>query len=545
METQYIDGMEIEEQPELGTPDRAALCFHFVDNPHDFVASIKAGHRVPLGSADDFRYCSVVCSMELDLIAYKFQDEDLMKTNLIYDIVNLEGQSEYHFYCTVEVLFPAVITYTSEGRTQRLIRRQTESVPGRNGEDPVTDRLRCRGRLARTYFKKSGMVVWNLILEAEEGTFNEYDLIKLMHLYEGRSEDAELYEAVRFDVTSLADGKSRTKVPADELLPSVWDCLAGDRFKNEYAFAEPFLSQPVGARADHRKPKGATIQLAMGEEIGIDGNKVSLERALKIVYAARREHELATRGISRGRLVHSSSKELESWLNEESGGVGGVLKAFAGITNGIFDFKEIGDEELIDTLDPTFSSGDHFIKVHRRTLVNINDTDRVLDGVSDTLGFSPYVMLPHAVVIHNEELIDRVDDCLNVFANTEKIQQLEDLKDVCLKAMRSMYVPNLFNYATEKTIYDRAFEIRGSKEKRQINLDRMGELERRIEQAYEKRRSRHDVVVQGLLFFLAAAQVMTIFMPQDQIPRISPLVVVLMGVLLVVVGMLFIMLSRR
>ncbi|HET6568726.1 MAG TPA: hypothetical protein VFG50_12230 [Rhodothermales bacterium] len=548
----------VEEIPGLGTPDHAVICFHFVDTPVDFATAIREGRKISIGETADFPYCAVVRSMELDLIAYKFQDEDLIKTNLIYDTV---GDAHY-FHCSVEAHFPEAILYTSEGPTYCLVPRAPEDAPGvevTGPGSPGRKPLRCRARLARTFFKRSRIIVWNLVLTAEEGAFNEYDLIKLMHLYEGKSEDAELYDKVHFSVASCVPDRGELSASADELLATVWDCLAGEKFRADgrpsraYNFASPFGQLPAVSAStapleiDRRHlPKGATIQLAMGNNIGLDGDSISLERVLGVVYAAHRENALAAAGRPPGDGQDSCSLTLETWLAaSQSSGVGSVLKALAGITNGIFDFKEIGDDEIIDTLDPTFSSGDNFIKVHRRTLVNFLDQDRVLDRVSDTLGVSPYVMLPHCVVFHNEELIDQVGDCIEAYANEDRIRRLESLKNVCVRAMHSMYVPNIFNYETERTIYDRAFEIRGSSQKRKISLDHIAELERRIDQAYARHRRRDDAVLQILLLVLAVTQVVVIFVPAEQIHGISPRIILLVGVGLAVLGAIHIVRSLR
>jgi hypothetical protein len=271
----------------------------------------------------------------------------------------------------------------------------------------------------------------------------------------------------------------------------------------------------------------------MGEELS--DSWVTLKEAMDVVYRAR--HGIGDRGITR-----SASRTLDEWL-ADTGGIGGVLRSLAGVTNGILDFKNVDDEEVMDTLDPTFRSGDTFLKVHRRTLISIGDTDRSLEEFSDTAGISPYVMLPHCVVVHNEELIDRVMECLDAFENSSKIEKLEMLNNVCRNAMRGMYVPNLFNYVTEKTLYDRAFEIRGSEEIRRLNLVRMRELEQRLTQAYERRRSWSDAVVQILLLLLTLTQVTVIFL--TDIPKTDIWPAIFGSSTIAIVGVILILLWRR
>jgi hypothetical protein len=541
MEYSLQDIPLVVEDPALGRPVHAVICFHYVDNPNNFGGAIEKRLPMSVGDRLECLYCEVVCSIEMDLIVYKFQDERLLHTNFIYDPCGPDEGDEI-LYCPVDVLLPAAITYTSEGRRQRSVPRPLADKVTHPDED--RQELHCHARLARTYFSRSGIVVWNLVLHAAEGTFHEYDLLKLMHLYEGKGEQTDLDRYVRFRVPSRTGGRER-EVPPHELPGAVWDWLAGEKFRWKESvgsngafrgYRDPFYHTPEAWR-ETIKPKGATLQLAMGETIG----GVSLEHMLSVLYAARKEAPAGSFPGQNGQT--SAARTLEQWLSREKPAeIGGILKALAGITNAIFDYKEVSEEEVIDTLDPTFASGESFIKVHRRSLINIVDSDRILDEMSDTLGISPYLMLPHSVIIHNEELIDRVDDCLNTYGESARIPELERLKHVCRKAMRSMYLPNIFNYATEKTIYERAFDIRGSGEKKRLNLERMAELDQQIEEAYEKRRNRHDVFVQALLLLLTVAQVVAIF--TSDVPQVNLGTAMSLGLLLMTIGVLFIVLSR-
>src|SRR5690606_14358056 len=175
------------------------------------------------------------------------------------------------------------------------------------------------------------------------------------------------------------------------------------------------------------------------------------------------------------------------------------------------DFREVDEEELLDTLEPSFRSGASFLKFHRRSLVHVSDADRVLDQIHDALGITPYLIVPHAVVLHNEELVDRLEEGMDRYGDSDDIPRLERLTELARRIMRRMSVPNLFQYVTEKSLYEAAFSERGSGQKRQRVLERMGELDTHLEKAYESRRRRHDVFVQALLLLLTIAQALSLF----------------------------------
>ncbi len=543
----------------LDSKARTVLCLHFVDNPNNLEDEVFHGLRpVQEGSC---AYCSAIGSMELDLISYKFQNERLVHTNLLYgETVGPDGGTIYTCRVAVDVWFPAEIEFLSEGREETLLHGTPEEPqpPWSAGSADRFVRCPCWLHLNRSYFKGSGIAVWNVVLTGRGTLLGEHDLIKLMHLYEGESEQAHLESRIWFDV-----GCTGRVVQVESVLDTLWETFVAEKFKDKRK--ETFMARPFAALASEPKtdvqkelakelrrrkahfPKGATLQVVLGDTLG----EVTLTEALRVVYGARRENQVVTpRRALRRRNQKSFSDELEGWL-EKPTDTGRKLVALAGIVNGIFDFAEIGDEEIMDTLDPTFSSGDNFIKVHRRNLINLTDSDRVLGEVGEEVGISPYFIIPHSVIFHNEEIIDRVDDCLVKFmdpppetdgpaergraGSAPSLKMLENLKAIALRETKRRYVPNLFNYATEKAIYENAFAVRGSEVKRRYTLDRMVDLERQIDAAHEDRRRRDDAVVQLLLLLLTVAQVFVIFVDEANIPQF-PLLQTLM-----VAGLLFLL----
>ncbi|HEX7071417.1 MAG TPA: hypothetical protein VF190_11450 [Rhodothermales bacterium] len=479
-------GTTLDERPALRSLQKAAICLHFVDDPTDLESVVRGDSKLP-EPGDRRVTCSVFCSMELDLIAYKFQDQFLLQTNLTYDEAVDVG------HCIVEAVFPGTITYTSEG-SQRTLRSRAMDGAG----DCV---IRCEARLAQTHFRESGIVVWHLVLRGADEVFTEYELIKLMHLYEGDSEQVDLPGRVQFDVRRPGETVRRYRCGVDGLLHAVWSSVAGGDFLKP-PFFEPFSARRTTSVG--RRPRAGTLQLVTGDTLG--GQK--LESVFRTLYEAREEAHRSSDGAE----GMTASRRLKSWLRDpDPEGVGAALKAIAGATIGIFDFPEVDEEEVLDTLDPTFQSGMTFMKFHRRSLVGIGEADRGLDAVYEDFGASPYLILPHAVVLADEHLVDRLEACLDAYGESTDIPALERLAAVARRVLRRMHVPNLFQYVTEKTLYERAFEVRGSAQLHRLVRERVEELDRHLEKTYERRRRRHDVFVQALLLVLTVAQVVALF----------------------------------
>lgn len=484
----------LEEMPALASLEKAAICLHFVDDPIDFEGVVRGTAELH-GPGPTRPICTVFCSMEQDLIAYMFQEESLIQTNLTYDLPADVG------HCMVDVRLPAEITYTSEG-IERTLRAREVAEDG-------SCTIRCEARLAQSFFRESGVVIWHVILRAREGVFTEYELIKLMHLYEHDTELVDLSGKVQLDVYVPDEERRRYRCGIGGLLSAVWSCVAGSDFRSK-PFSEPW--QQLLPDDSRRMPRAGTVQLVLGETIG----GLPLQHVFGGLYEARNHSDFP----ANGQAGRSPNRVVKSWLREDQpGGIGAALKALAGVTIGIFDFQEVDEEEVLDTLDPTFESGESFYKFHRRSLIHMVEADRGLDAIFEDVGISPYLIIPHAVVLHDEELTLRIAAALDQFEESDDVEVLERLAALSRRAMRRMYVPNLFEYVTERTLFERAFEIRGSGSKKDQVLERMTALNGRLEKAYENRRRRHDVVVQALLLFLTIAQVFSLFV--GSMPTVS------------------------
>lgn len=424
----------ISEKPKLlkEVLTRTSICFHFVER------------NVP---ADvPFDYDAVFGSMERDLLKYQFQ-------------ANPPLDSSHCLSGNLKITFPSSFDFQSEGQLVEL----------KNQRDPRSVNF----MLNKTVFLKSGIRIWHLTLSTEDNDpLNEFEIIKLISLYDGRSENTgpytkltdkhpsnhKLAHEIKFKFDTIPN-----PVPIDQLISGL--------------ITESLKKNRSNELIPHPKLKSGTIQMML---------KNSQHMQL-----LRQATQARTDVAAHAALV----KEMEERTRDKE-----ILQALSGIAIGIFDFEETDIEEILDTFEPSFSDDNIFIKFNRCTLLSIVKKDRAWDTSKDKIGISPYLIIPHAVLIHNEELAEMAEEEIDgLDENKERrLTNLRQLERVYVKADRylhSSYLPMIFNYPTEKTLYDKGNENRGSLEKYRVVQFKLRELRIQIESLWQTRRSIAQVFI--------------------------------------------------
>lgn len=458
-----------------------AVALHFVD--------IAAHPIAPQGKV--FR------SFESDLLAYQFQ-------------VDPPVRSFTHKAMRLQVSFAQSYVYHSEDAAFKANRRA----------EPIAIDV----KLCCSEFRASGLRVWHVVIVPanENGAyFDEYDILALIHLYDGRSEDTHFRETLRF---VSHDDTGEKRFGAGELLRSLKGRAA--QLRGDAALRDSDLPD----REAHQFLAG-TIQMNLP-----DGDDLLLDLLAK-AYDARKSKGDGPAGKGRplGALetMHKKWKDSRNGNGESRHGDGEPwqkLLAFAGIVVGIFDFEEVDVEELVESISPSFSDGRIFIQINRCTLLAVTQADRVMgaDPIKRDVGISPYLLLPHAVVLHNETLVRIADASLDQIRahvrahrrslrGTERVrrlfgllkskpnpldtggpalgtlQPLEELERMLERATRTLgelQLPNLFNYVTERTIFDQAMAVRGSRDKHSAVSAKRLDVREQIELLWKLRAER-------------------------------------------------------
>lgn len=433
------------EQPVLALRD-VGVCLHYVE----------PATAAPRGRA--YPHDPVLESLELDLLAYRFQDPPPFGSRTEHARAAADLQRRPHNRWPIVIEFPQSFVYHSEGRAPELVCAQ----PVRQADV----------LLSSTRFLECGTRIWHLVITPRPGaTFSEFDLIKLIHLYDGRTERTGLQHSIGF---RLGDHGTERVSAAD--LPRL-------------------LGLPLGAARPELKC--GTLECLIGNDPAGTGDRDNPCLAVFATLRRAREPDGAAAG-----------RQLQIWMEQDCI-ERRIIMAYCGIVTGIFDFDRIGDEEVLDTLEPTFAESSAFLRIHRRTLVAVDDDDRVLRECWNSVGISPYLIIPHAALIYNESLVDCAERTLDA-ALADADAALGALEAAYIDADRhlnALYLPNVFNYVTERTLFDCGQECRGSNARRNAVLAKLEQLKGHIDIVRERERNRGQVVIQVLLAVISLLQI--------------------------------------
>lgn len=224
----------------------------------------------------------------------------------------------------------------------------------------------------------------------------------------------------------------------------------------------------------------------------------------KIEQSAENEHNIVN-----GKNPHEATRAVMA----ENGLPAETLQALSGITIGIFDFGETDFEEIVDTFEPSFEDGSVFIKFNRCTLLSIAQDDRAFETCRETIGISPYLIIPHAVLIHNEELVQMAEEEIRSIEEKKsfippvlKLGRLETAYNAANEYLHSRHLPMIFNYPTETILFRQGKKKRGSTQKYKIVQSQLLGLQKRIEETWQLRRGIVGGVIASLLAFISVTQ---------------------------------------
>lgn len=382
-------------------------------------------------------------SFERDLLSYSYRDDPPLATQAL----EVPGPLQ-----SLEVVYPARLEYLAEGRRVRL-----DCAGAERGERVRAVRLRA----SRTTFG-SGVAVLHLALvhdpEDPRSEMNEYDLIKLAKLWEGGEGLGE-----NAPVAFRAPGQAALSI-AD--------------------LAAAVAQEPAGAW----KLRSGTLQLLT--EPAAPGSRELWVRLW---------HQLGAIAQAMGRDPYRLAGALDE------GGLRPALLALAGLVQGLLDFESCDDHELLDVLAETEVRAGRVLALFKGTLLTIEDTDRALEAASGTVGTSPYLLVPHALLLHNEELLRRAAQAAERAAGSRG-QALDAARRRIHLLLDRHWLPDLFHYRSERRIFELGMASRGMKDLHQDLSATLAEIQAAWEADAHRRRRLAEDCVAGLLLVLSGAQ---------------------------------------
>lgn len=333
-------------------------------------------------------YCTHCHSYEKDLLSHAFRNPPPVRSYSMscgwHSCALDEG------YALRAILhLPRRLRFQSEGTLYELHRR----VPA----DPELDSIEVTLSFSRHDFVQSGRSVLNMVvhidLSGTTKTFGEYELLCLSKLWCAADESE----------TWVIEGQ-------DE---GVWFQIGRERLRPEQISARYFGESGV-------RPAGGCVQLAFAGDgtdsasppcaIDEDGVAVTACDLIDALNAIQAEDARTPEA----RMVPA-------------------LKAVGCLLQNIFDIENVDLNELDDMLDGISTSRSAVTAIHRNTLFALTVDDRLFDDVEHTIGMSPYLLLPQAVLLHNEAVLfeartllrdaDRVADLLTQPAARDAIRQ--------------------------------------------------------------------------------------------------------------------------
>lgn len=381
------------------TVDRYGIVFHYVYRD-----------RRTLSASD-----GVLDSIEHDILAYAYRKQRPFYSATIDVPRGLDR---------LQILFPRIVQYVAEGSKCRA----ETPVEALTGDD---SRERSFSVCAfRTVFSDRRAVLHLGLtpLKRADGsvdpasTLNEYDLVKLLKLWEGGegvSESEPL--AMKRQLRVLVDDGEGI-VTLDEL---------AHRIVSSHGHLDP--------RADAPQLRAGTIQLRLGSErwTGI------YERLLPI-----------RRGGLDADVGFSEKNMPEATWND--------LMALQAVLCGLLHGDMVDDAEMRDSfMLPMNLAADALLAVNKGTMLMVSDECRLGEALGPVVGVNPFLSIPHATLIYNEETLR---EPLNLVREVKEEQTdevaLRSIEEGLRVALQLHYLPNVFHYSRERTLFDHGADSR-------------------------------------------------------------------------------------
>jgi hypothetical protein len=231
----------------------------------------------------------------------------------------------------------------------------------------------------------------------------------------------------------------------------------------------------------------------------------------------------ATRDSRRLLADAQAVKELSARQPEPGTGRWRRVVALAGLIQGLLDFAEIGPAELSDVFAEADLDDESLLAFHKGTLLSLSikesDEEEQREAeLARPIGMSPYLVIPHVVLLHNEQRLKWALIQVNELLARQKprgrpmptggwrisIDQTEagvrEISDALAQRL-----PNIFHYRAEQALYDGGSTSRGFDDFDALIRSRLEELRGRLE-ARTRRRDTWTVGLTITFFAIAALQ---------------------------------------
>jgi len=320
-------------------------------------------------------YCPHFHSYEKDLLSHAFRTPPPVRS---YCVPHTAGEAEPVYVLDAHLRLPRRLRFRTEGETLERHRLGPDILP-------------VSLSFNRSDFLQSGRSILNLVVHIDQrasgAAFGEYELLCLGKLWCAPDESE----------TWLIEGD-------DE---GVWFEI-GDARLRPHEVAARYL----GAVSD--RPIGGCLQIVFSE---------CGDEALACTVAE------GPNAVTTRELIDALNAIQQEGAAPPARQLHPALNAVGCLLQNILDLENVDLNELEDMLDGVNTSRSAVTAIHRNTLFSITVNDRLFDDVADTLGMSPYLLLPQAALLHNECVLFEASALLRQADGVEAALQRPEARD--------------------------------------------------------------------------------------------------------------------
>lgn len=490
----YLKELPLIEEPQLSF-ERASICCeilidetyfepHYLDEQSHCckLKQATSAHKdILFGYKNNEQYCVITHSFETDLFAYSYQTDPPYYTRCF----------NFPLLRKVRVRFPQKVGFVSEGRRETsyviddkrhdragkiktIQRRQADGTM----KEEIVKEIELNVYLNYSYFFQSEIRVWHLIFTStEDNGINEIDIIKLMKFFSGsqESQTEHVKKQGLLDIKFVAADDKDAEHEWDIL--ELFEKISGLKYIKRAHYAK---DENVHDSMSIHDIKTGIVQIDTDfchfPKVKNEADKAETQVVLSQLFKNLKNND-------EGKKVTSTEVEQQYKDNKEAEY---VFEAFCGITLGIFDYSRMGYEEVSDTLVPRSATDNSFLTINRGVLSSFGHSDNVLAAAYNTIGINPYLLVPSAVLAHNEYVsIDAYKRSMEVIddyrknENTIDLQKLETRRKEVQSLLNLDFLPNVFQYPTEQDLYEYGVVHRGITERinrTKANLEQIDDI---------------------------------------------------------------------
>ena len=397
--------------------------------------------------------CNEFYSYETDLLSAHFQKRRPFESQFQDQIGVLP----------ITIHFPEQYTYLSEGkRHQRVSLRQEVSA---------------KLHISRTRALNGNTSTWSVVIStANDGYFTELECIKLLNFFGSKQEDVQMIAAIGWSSDNISKG----------------------------LFTD-FIAQLLSFSTQESIEILSGILQTDTAHIDFEDASIAFDWSAFYLNLKRHNegHELAEQQYER------------TYYNDPT--FQAINNIFCGFALGIFDFERMDFDEVTDTLIPRKANENYLLLLNRGILLCACHDDDMFASTLDSIGISPYLLIPNMVLVNNEFTLNRIDNAIeNLYHHQNSKGQiaLNELRRVRTEIdhwLNDNYLPNIFQYPSEKDLYDFGTDHRGLliyKSNLEKNIQTLDDLK---EELISNRQENSDLMMTILLTLLSGIQFQSMF----------------------------------